>query len=218
MKKPILKTKRTVRASKKATSPPANRTKAAWKKAEAAMPPFPPELQAKAEAIMEKVWPAKMREIAREAQRSMLEWQAKDNRRRLHIDPTARHDDFLASMFGWLWYGKPTEADRKDLGEYLVIMSEDLTPDELETAFAAIVRMKRAAEKDKAGTLGRYSKWAALRSVFKKRKGRDVECKQEFEQYAADNNLPMPASYSGKTPIWKLLGMKDFPQKRNAKK
>lgn len=201
MKKPALKTKRTARTSKtKATAPPANPTRDAWQGE--TMQPFAPEQQRQADAIG----------------RSMSEWKTKDNRRRLRVDPTARHDDFLASLLGWTLSGKLKPIDRAAYGEHLLTMLEELEPDELETAFAAFVRMKRAAEKDKAGTLGRYSKWARLRCIFKKEKRRDVESKQEFEQYAARQNQPMPASASGKTRIYKLLGMKDFPQKRGGGK
>ena len=199
MKRPILKTKRFTRTSKRAApaKPPStdNPTKAAWLKAE-----FSPMVQAQWDAIG----------------KAMLRWKASDIHKRLRVDPTGRNDEFLASMLGWVHYGMLKTIDRAAYGEHLLTMLEELEPDELETAFAAIVRMRRRM-KAGIGELHKNTKWAALRGAFVKEMGREIECKGEFAAFVEGKGCPMPASDSGKTRIWKLLGMRDLPQKTRRK-
>ena len=193
MKRPILKTKRFARTSKKSAPNP---TKAAWLEAE-----FSPIVQASWDAVGKAV----------------LDWLATDNRKRLRVDPTGKHNEFLARMMGMMIFGKPTQTDREMFGEFILTGIAELSPDELETEFAAIIAMKREAEKVKTGTLRKGAQWEGLLVEFVKQKGRRIECKGEFSAFVKRQGCPMPASDSGKTPIWKLLGIDHLPQKTRRK-
>ena len=152
--------------------------------------------------------------LAKETLRGMHDWNADQNRKRLRVDPTGKHDSDLTSMMAHLLFGKPKTADLEFYGAAVLCDIIDLSPDELAARFAAIVEMKRAAAVAKTGALSKTAQWSVLRSAFKKEKGRTVESKGEFVEYAAKQGCPMPATPSGRQRYWKLLGMDHLPQSR----
>ena len=199
MKKPILKTKRSVSTAKRAKAKaPESPTIAAWRE----WNKLSPKEQAKLNAIA----------------RPVLDQWADENRKTLRVDPTGKHNPHLSSMLGRLLFGKPPADYLEFVGTFLVDGITGLSADELEAEFSAIVAMKREAAKAKAGTLRKSAQWSALRNTFKRKFGRHPESKGEFSDYADRVKCPMPASASGKTRIYKLLGMTHLPQKHGGKK
>ncbi len=150
--------------------------------------------------------------------RHMFEAVADEKRKTAIIDPTAKHD-VLATMMGDLLFGKPSEADRDYYGKMLLANIEELSPEELETEFSVIVAMKRKAADARANKGHKNARFALFWTTFKKEFARKPESKAEFVEYTASKGLSFPASASGRTRIYKLLGINHLPQRRgNGKK
>lgn len=155
---------------------------------------FSPEMQAKWNAIA----------------RPMLEAIADEKKKTTIVDPTGKHK-VLSSIVAGLLFGKPCEEDRAWMGEFFLNGIEELSPDELEKEFNAIVAMKRKATAALAGEGHKNAVYSNLLARFKKIEKRMPSSKAEFWDYVESKEVQFP---NNRTRINRQIGIIHLPQHR----
>jgi hypothetical protein len=147
-------------------------------------------------------------------ERHMLEWVTSEKSKTLIVAPTPKFDEFIAFIMGDLFFGKPSEADRRFYGESLLLDIETLSPKDLEARFSTIVAMKRKAIAARAGEGHKNARYANLLARFKKITGRMPFSLVEFWGYVKEKKVEFPKN---RTRINKQIGIAHLPQRHRKK-
>ena len=176
----------------------------------------------------EEDWIERNQETISKIQESMGDLVYHQNLTRLRVDPLNNFtgvEHVAAGMMGDLFFRDLDDTDKQDIASFILSLIESSTPEELETTFAAIVKMKKRVEEIKIEkkphrNIVIHLLWGAYIKEYGEPKSMTPFRYHLYEMTKGQEfNFPDPSKAAGWTPIWKQIGIDDVVARiRKAKK